>query len=858
MADRYQLLEPIGRGGMGIVWRAHDELLDRPVAVKEVRYPGDPQDDEVAELNRRTLREARAAGRLSHPNVVVVHDVIEENGRPWIVMQLVDSRSLGQVLRDDGPLPVRMVAEIGLQVLEALRSAHAAGVLHRDVKPENVLLTDDGRVVLTDFGIARMETDTTMTRTGLVGTPAFIAPERLRGYPAQRESDLWSLGATLYAAVEGRPPHDKGMAMATMHAVLNDEPEPALRAGRLGAVLSGLLEKDPDSRLSADQAERMLRSIAEDRSSVPTTSQRTLPATPLPTPPTSPPRKQPKPARRPAGQPEQAAPRTGAEAGSGDRAGALEKVQSLKQAPSAEPSPGEAPGGAEAPAAGKAARKAAAAAAGLAAAGAAGKTARPSTTGEPRTPRTAGEGAQAAPDAGSAGGGAQEAGLPAPTRTAGTSSTGDAARDRRLTDDDEARRRDLESGENEDEREDHLADAGRSAAEREQAAGSAEADLPGPAGPRSTAPSRPEGRAAGRPVKAPVQPVRRADPVERSAEPAAPAGAGEPQRPTNVPRQPGARGTDAHTRPETRKRPYGGSSASPAAASAEALAASYESPAPSAYDDMTGHGATSIAPPVVPMAPDEDDSGGPRRPVPLLRVVLVAIPALLIVAGVAMWLGAREASDTPSDGAAASGGHSSAASGDPTGAGGTAPPSSGASPAPSGDASSSPSSSPSETAEPTSSPKPTSSSPAGVPKGWHKYKHSSGFSLALPKGWHVDGRGNGEVRFRGDSHTYLEVHHTGSPESDALKVWRRDVPGMSRNFPGYRLVAIREVKGYWKTAADWEFTFGDSRFRSRVIDRGFVTDKHNGYALLFKTEDKDWKAKKKLFDTLAATFKPAK
>jgi hypothetical protein len=247
---------------MGIVWRAHDELLDRPVAVKEVRYNG-AVGEELADLNRRTMREARAAGRLTHPNVVVVHDVIEEDGRPWIVMQLVPSRSLGQVIREEGPLPPKRVAEIGLEVLKALRSAHAMGVLHRDVKPENVLLADDGRVVLTDFGIARVETDSTMTRTGLVGTPAFMPPERLRGAPAQRESDLWALGATLYAAVEGRPPHDKGAPLPTMHAVLMDEPEPAVHAGRLAPLIERLLRKDPAERPGYDQIERMLREALE-------------------------------------------------------------------------------------------------------------------------------------------------------------------------------------------------------------------------------------------------------------------------------------------------------------------------------------------------------------------------------------------------------------------------------------------------------------------------------------------------------------------------------------------------------------------------------------------------------------------
>ncbi|MFF4191637.1 serine/threonine-protein kinase [Nonomuraea sp. NPDC001831] len=261
IAGRYELLEPIGKGGMGIVWRAHDELLDRTVAIKEVRYAA-ALGDEVQLLNRRTMREARAAARFEHPNVIVVHDVIEEDGRPWIVMQLVQSRSLGAVIKQEGPLPPERVAEIGVAVLDALHRAHEAGVLHRDVKPENVLLADDGRVVLTDFGIATLETETQLTVTGLAGTPAFIAPERLKGLPARRESDLWSLGATLYTAVEGRSPHERGMALATMHAVLTDEPDPAPHAGPLAGVISGLLVKEPVQRLTYEEAARMLREAA--------------------------------------------------------------------------------------------------------------------------------------------------------------------------------------------------------------------------------------------------------------------------------------------------------------------------------------------------------------------------------------------------------------------------------------------------------------------------------------------------------------------------------------------------------------------------------------------------------------------
>ncbi|WP_169807506.1 serine/threonine-protein kinase [Herbidospora mongoliensis] len=262
LAGRYQLQERIGRGGMGVVWRAHDELLDRAVAVKEIHYTA-LSDEDRADFNRRTIREARAAGRLSHPNVIVVHDVIEEDGRPWIVMQLVRSTSLGDALREHGPLVPDRVATIGAQVLDALMTAHASGVLHRDVKPENVLLSPDNRVVLTDFGIASMTEDPSMTLTGTVtGTPAFLPPERLAGHPATPESDLWSLGATLWAAVEGRSPYDRGTPIASMAAVLHEEIPIARRAGALAPVLEGLMCKDPTRRMGAEQAMDLLHQAA--------------------------------------------------------------------------------------------------------------------------------------------------------------------------------------------------------------------------------------------------------------------------------------------------------------------------------------------------------------------------------------------------------------------------------------------------------------------------------------------------------------------------------------------------------------------------------------------------------------------
>ncbi|WP_182897187.1 serine/threonine-protein kinase [Microbispora sp. H10830] len=263
VAGRYRLIEPLGRGGMGTVWRAVDQVLEREVAVKELLASAELTGPEREVFTIRTFREARAAGRLSHPSVAAVYDAFEENGYPWIVLELIPSRTLGSVIREEGPLPPRRVAEIGSQVLAALRVAHVNGVLHRDVKPDNVLLADDGRVVLTDFGIAAMEDDSPVTRTGmLIGTPAFIAPERAAGQQAQRASDLWSLGVTLFMAVEGRSPFHRGHALATLAAVMYEEAGPMHNAGPLAPVIEGLLIKDPARRMTTDYAAQHLHAVA--------------------------------------------------------------------------------------------------------------------------------------------------------------------------------------------------------------------------------------------------------------------------------------------------------------------------------------------------------------------------------------------------------------------------------------------------------------------------------------------------------------------------------------------------------------------------------------------------------------------
>src|SRR5580704_2911642 len=266
IAGRYNLQHPIGRGAMGVVWRARDQLLDRDVAVKEVVISALIGADERRNAYQRTLREARTAARLSHRGVVTVYDVVEEDGRPWIVMELIPSQSLDQVLTVQGRLPAARACDIGQQLLSALAAAHTAGVLHRDVKPSNVLIANskvgdswEERAVLTDFGIAQFEGDPRLTQTGMVmGSPGFTAPERIRGGDATPASDLWSLGATLFAAVEGRGPYEqRGGAITTMSAIINEDAPVAAHAGRLAPVIGALLRRDPSSRPTASAAARM-------------------------------------------------------------------------------------------------------------------------------------------------------------------------------------------------------------------------------------------------------------------------------------------------------------------------------------------------------------------------------------------------------------------------------------------------------------------------------------------------------------------------------------------------------------------------------------------------------------------------
>ncbi|MGW1639954.1 serine/threonine-protein kinase [Streptomyces lavendulae] len=262
LARRYRLGAVLGKGGMGTVWRAEDEVLGRTVAVKELRFSTGVDEDEKRRLITRTLREAKAIARIRSEGAVTVFDVVDEDGRPWIVMELVEGASLAEFVRENGPLTPRRAAEVGLAVLDVLRAAHGQGILHRDVKPSNVLIAASGRVVLTDFGIAQVEGDPSITSTGmLVGAPSYISPERARGQKPGPPADMWSLGGLLYAAVEGVPPYDKGSALATLTAVMTEPVDPPKNAGPLTEIIYGLLVKDPAGRLDDDGARAMLTAV---------------------------------------------------------------------------------------------------------------------------------------------------------------------------------------------------------------------------------------------------------------------------------------------------------------------------------------------------------------------------------------------------------------------------------------------------------------------------------------------------------------------------------------------------------------------------------------------------------------------
>jgi tRNA A-37 threonylcarbamoyl transferase component Bud32 len=264
IADRYAMrVPPLGHGGMGVVWRAEDTLLGREVAIKEVRLPPTLAADERARMRARVMREARVAARLNHPGAVTLHDIVDEDGRPFIVMELVPAPTLTDLVAAEGTLPPARAAAIGLRLLDTLETAHRVGIVHRDVKPSNVMVCEDGSTKLTDFGIASLKGDPAVTASGLLlGSPAYMAPEQADQEPVGPPTDLWSLGATMYFAVEGVPPFERGGPVPTLAAVVGEDPRPMRRAGPLEPAITALLSKSPADRPTASEVRRALRKVA--------------------------------------------------------------------------------------------------------------------------------------------------------------------------------------------------------------------------------------------------------------------------------------------------------------------------------------------------------------------------------------------------------------------------------------------------------------------------------------------------------------------------------------------------------------------------------------------------------------------
>lgn len=267
---RYRLVDVIGHGGMGTVWRAHDEMLDREIAIKEVRPPEGLHEDERSELNALAMQEARATARLSHPGIVTIFDVIDHDGVPIIVMELIKGHSLAEILREQVRLPYRRVAEIGAALLDALREAHAAGIVHRDLKPANVLISER-RVLITDFGVAQ-RTGQPADPEEITGTPSFMAPEQAENAAASPAADLWALGATLFNAVEGRPPFQGQDAPSVLLTLLTQDAPAPRNAGPLAPLITALLSKDPSRRPTADEAAAELDAILHGAKPAPVTS----------------------------------------------------------------------------------------------------------------------------------------------------------------------------------------------------------------------------------------------------------------------------------------------------------------------------------------------------------------------------------------------------------------------------------------------------------------------------------------------------------------------------------------------------------------------------------------------------------
>ena len=917
LAGRYRLGESLGRGGMGQVLLARDETLERDVAIKELDRPFGSDDAASA---RRTLREARAAARINHPNVVQVYDVLQLDDRTWIVMEYVPCRSLREEIAEQGRLDPYRVARIGLDLLGALRVAHRFGVEHRDVKPANVLLADDGRVLLTDFGIAAVDDDGVISRSDiLVGSPQFMAPERAQHGVSGPAADLWSLGATLYTAVEGRSPYERNSTMATLAALATEEPDPPIHAGPLRPLLDGLLQKDPAERIGLEDAEAVARAIVADLSdsddppSGPTGLAGLAAAFRIPRP-----RSPKEPSARPAASGKGRRPGSGASgraaAGSAKIAGSAPVVAQRGSAANTDAGPDSiespAPTGISNAASGDAGRTGAAgedvAASGIGAGPVADVASDSSKAGAGEVAGKDGNADAAEPESG--GGPGDAAG------SAGDGATPD--RDAEGLTSDPADEADASDGTRRDDADqpDERPAGAAGAAGVTGAAGVA--GVVGSSGKTAAAEGSADAPESGRPGDAasavgdggqPHDDVPAADDSGSAAAGGASTKGGDaaggastkagdaagasPTKggdatgasPTKAGDGAGAGGADGS---EVKKTAGAGTAAADggevrkAADGSEVKKAADGLPPetpPSADPPVTGRGldATRVDDPVT--APITGAARVGRGVVPRQRTVavpddgpvtgrgrrgsIVGAAALAVVLAVgAVWGLTRPDDGTPGAQPTV------AASPEPgTGAAPGTGAEPGAGPEP-GAGTGTPA--PGSSADGLKAPPPASSSPSpsaspsgdgrpALPEGWVDYTDSSGFSVYVPKGWTRSKEGT-MVYFRSKGKIF-GVDQTDSPQPDPVADWRKQSRARLANgdFPGYDEVKIESVD-FYRAAADWEFLRDRDGVRKHVNNRGAVISDNKAYGFYWETPESEWAAYRDDLDLIFKSFRPAK
>ncbi len=829
---------------MGTVWLAEDDILSRQVAVKEVSPPADMTERERDLLRERTLREAQTAARLSHPNVVTIYDVVEDDGRPWIVMELVRSRSLREVVEANGPLTAQQAARVGVQVLTALSAAHALGIMHRDVKPGNVLIDADGRAILADFGIARTQDSPALTTSGvLVGSPSYIAPERARGERGGPESDLWSLGATLYALVEGRPAYDRAGALATLMAVVNEDPDPPSRAGVLWPVIRGLLDHVPARRLGPAEAERMLRQIAESGDGSKTAP---LPAAP--------------PGLADDGKAQRTRPGSSLESAEHTRT-----LRPWDAVPPAEPDSGPLPSGPgvlpDEP----------------------DPDARPEEPAPQPLPREPGPGAlpdepdphavPAEPDSDALPDEPDPHALPAePDSDALPEPEPHALPEPEphalpAEPDPHALPAEPDSDALPDEPDPHALPEPEPQALPREPDPHALPDEPGPLPdepephalpnePEPHALPEPEPQALPRepdPHALPDEPDPHALPDSPGAEGHAAAGTAGPVGAAGAAGVPGdAEQPSATSPPDSPPQADPEESAPGPAGVAASLGVAEPRDHPGEPQADRGESAPEAAGtdvgliPGIPFRPGTAPETAPvrtaQRRKPRRAWVVGGAAALVLVAGVviSMILTSHHRAPVSAN-----------------------PPHSTTRPASSHSASPTPSvtSAAPTTAQPTS-PAPTSGSgplgPATIPAGYHGFRNYTGFSIAVPNGWRVSHQGHYVYLLPPSGAQFLLIDQSDHPQSNPLKDWQQQEANRASSYPGYhriRLEAIRYPQA--EKAADWEFTYFRQGVLTHVLNRNVLANSHHAYALYWSTPESEWGQSWHIFKVLEQTFRPA-